>query len=311
MTDEYDNDQDKQGDNQQGDQAILPFADGSAGRLIRRQWHMGAWWFSVVDVIAVLTDSDAPGAYWRKLKQRLLDDEGARETVTNCHALKMPALDGKLRATDAATAETMLRLVQSVPSPKAEPVKQWLAQVGAQRLEEVAAQLDEDQRRQLLRGEVAERTTSLNDAAKGAGVVTTRDFAIFTDWGYRGLYNGETARAIAARKGLAKGEHVLDWMGSEELAANWFRITQAEAKLKREGITEKGAANATHHAVGRAVRETIARLGGTMPEQLPTPDKSITEVRRAEQLRREQEAQRQLQPPLLAVDADAGDDSAD
>ena len=143
-------------------------------------------------------------------------------------------------------------------------------------------------------------------AAQSAGVVKARDFAIFQDAGYRGLSNGETARMIAQRKGLAKGQKILDSMGSEELAANWFRITQTEAKLRRdaaEGITGKDAANATHHAVGRKVRETIAELGGTMPEDLPTPATSIKDVNEAEQQRLERERQPSLFDTLLPGNA--------
>lgn len=277
---------------------VAPFIPDAGGRVIRRQWRDGQWYFSVVDVIAILTESDAPRTYWGVLKRRL-QDEGASELITNCKQLKMRALDGKLRATDAATAETLLRIIQSVPSPRAEPVKQWLAQVGAQRLEEAAADLDEEQRRQLLRGEVTEKNRSLADTVNSAGIKTNRDFAVFQDWGYRGLYAGETARDIAARKGLAKGEHVLDWMGSEELAANWFRITQAEAKMRREGVDNKGDANHTHYTVGQAVRKTIADLGGTMPEDLSTPTESIKQVEQREQKRLEQEAQRHRQPSLF------------
>jgi DNA-damage-inducible protein D len=283
---------------------LLPFDDGGEwgqGRLMRRQWRDGRWFFSVVDVVAILTDSADPGNYWSTLKRRIAD-EGASEVVTNCHRLKMRALDGKLRETDAADAETMLRIVQSIPSPKAEPVKQWLAHLAAQRLEDEAAKLDEGPRRQLLRGEIAEKNRGLASTVSGAGVVTARDFAIFQDWGYRGLYAGETARDIAARKGLARGQRILDWMGSEELAANWFRITQAEAKLRRESVADKADANATHHAVGREVRETIQRLGGTMPEQLPTPAESIAELRRRERQRLEAERQ-----PSLFADADRGE----
>ncbi len=283
------------------DRALLPFGeDGTnseGNRLIRRQWHDGEWYFSVIDVIRVLTDSPNPGVYWRVLKKRMLDDEGARETVTKCNELKMRAIDGKLRETDAANVETMLRIVQSVPSPKAEPVKQWLALVGAERLEEVAASLEEAQRRLLMRGEVAEKNRNLADAAANAGVLTSRDFAVFQDHGYRGMYNGETSRMIHERKGLAPGEEILDWMGSEELAANWFRITQTEAKLRRDsesGITGKDAANATHHEVGRKVRQTIAELGGTMPEDLPTPAESIRELQRQERKRIETERQPSL-----------------
>ena len=103
---------------------------------IRTAWDEAKeeWFFSIVDVIAVLTDSKDPAAYWRKLKQRMRE-EGS-ETVTNCHGLKMTAADGKKRLTDVADTEQLLRIIQSVPSPKAEPFKMWLAQVGRERIEE-------------------------------------------------------------------------------------------------------------------------------------------------------------------------------
>jgi DNA-damage-inducible protein D len=277
---------------------MLPFDDGSMGRLSRQQWHEGRWFFSVVDVIAVLTDSDAPSTYWGMMKQRLAKEEGFTEVFTKCEKLKMRSpLDGKKYPTDAADAETMLRIVQSVPSPKAEPIKQWLAREGAKRLEEIAAGLSESQRRLLLRGEIAEKNRGLADTVSAAGVVTRSDFAIFQDFGYRGLYNGEKARDIAARKGLAKGQHILDHMESEELAANWFRITQTEAKIRREEIDNKADANAAHYVVGKKVRETIAELGGTMPEDLPTPEQSIQQLERAELQRVEAERRPALFPP--------------
>ena len=133
--------------------------------------------------------------------------------------------------------------------------------------------------------------------ASAAGVVTQRDFAIFQDFGSKGLYNGETAHDIATRKGLARGQHILDHMGSEELAANWFRITQTEAKIRREEIENKPDANAAHYVVGKKVRETIADLGGTMPEDLPTPEQSIQQLELAEQKRIAAERQPQLFSP--------------
>jgi hypothetical protein len=107
------------------------------GKQIRRHWNeeKELWYFSVVDVIAVLTNSSNPQVYWRVLKKRLID-EGSNETVTKCNALKMIASDGKMRFTDAADTKTMLRLIQSIPSPKAEPFKLWLAKVGYERIEE-------------------------------------------------------------------------------------------------------------------------------------------------------------------------------
>jgi hypothetical protein len=103
---------------------------------IRTHWNeeKELWYFSIVDIITVLTESKNPPAYWRKLKQRLLAD--GNETVTNCHSLKMKAIDGKMRHTDVADTEQLLRLIQSIPSPRAEPFKLWLAQVGYERIEE-------------------------------------------------------------------------------------------------------------------------------------------------------------------------------
>jgi BRO family, N-terminal domain len=107
---------------------------------IRREWHDERWFFSVIDVIGLLTDSANPRNYWNMLKSRM-SDEGARETYTKCVRLSMKAADGKMRATDAADTETLLRIIQSIPSPKAEPIKQWLARVGARRLDEVTQPL--------------------------------------------------------------------------------------------------------------------------------------------------------------------------
>lgn len=111
--------------------AIVIFKEKS----IRRVWHEEAWWFSVIDVCAALTGSVDAGAYWRKLKQRLSKE--ADEVVTNCHGLKLPAADGKKYFTDCANTEGMLRIVQSIPSPKAEPFKRWLAKVGYERIQEI------------------------------------------------------------------------------------------------------------------------------------------------------------------------------
>lgn len=160
--------------------------------------------------------------------------------------------------------------------------------------EQLLQGMSEDQRRLFVRSQLAEHNRSLADAAFGAGVITPRDFALFQDHGYMGLYDGERARDIAARKGLNAGERILDHMGSTELAANLFRATQTDEKLRREGTESKEAANATHHAVGRAVRKTIEELGGVMPEDLPTPAESIQRVRQKNQRRHTLEHQPSL-----------------
>ena len=113
-----------------------------------------------------------------------------------------------------------------------------------------------------------------------AGIVEPLDYAIFQNRGYQGLYGGLGVKEIHERKGLKKNEHILDHMGSTELAANLFRATQTDEKLRRENIQGKERANQTHYEVGRKVRQTIKELGGTMPEDLPTPGKSIKQIER-------------------------------
>ncbi len=147
-----------------------------------------------------------------------------------------------------------------------------------QELAELYTQLSEEEKRLFLRGDIKQKNMLLADAAHRAGIITGLEYATFQDAGYRGLYGGLTARDIAESKGLQEGEEILDFMGSEELAANLFRITQTEAKMKRENTSTPAAANAAHYQVGKAVRETIKELGGTMPEELPTPEKSIKEL---------------------------------
>ena len=105
-------------------------------REIRRVWHNEEWWFAIVDVVEVLTESKNPAVYWRVLKKRL-KDEGSGQTVTNCNGFKMIAPDGKMRVTDCANTESLFRIIQSIPSPKAEPFKQWLARVGYERIQEI------------------------------------------------------------------------------------------------------------------------------------------------------------------------------
>ena len=140
--------------------------------------------------------------------------------------------------------------------------------------------LSEEQKRLAIRAEMVEHNKSLAEAAKQAGVETPQEYAVFQNKGYQGLYGGLGMRDIHARKGLKPNEKILDHMGSTELAANLFRATQTDEKLRRENIQGKDAANETHYQVGRKVRQTIAELGGTMPEDLPAPEKSIKQIQR-------------------------------
>lgn len=139
-------------------------------------------------------------------------------------------------------------------------------------------QLNENQKRLAIRNEMKEHNKSLAEAAQMAGITDSRDYAVFQNKGYQGLYGGLGAKEIHARKGLKKNQNILDHMGSTELAANLFRATQTDEKIRRENIKGKEEANKTHYEVGKKVRQTIKELGGTMPEDLPTPDKSIKQI---------------------------------
>lgn len=218
---------------------------------IRRAWHNDRWYFAVSDIVAVLTQSPDPKSYWRVLKKRL-KDEGS-EVVTKCNDLKMTATDGKNYLTDAADLETIFRIIQSIPSPKAEPFKLWLAQVGRERIEEIkdpelainrAKAIYErkgypknwiDKR---MRG-IAVRNT-LTDEWKNRGAKNGRDFAILTDEIYKGTFD-LTAKKYKDHKSLDHDDNLRDHMDDIELIltmlgeATTTRISQVK---ESEGIDE-------------------------------------------------------------------------
>ena len=212
-------------------------------RQIRTAWNdeEEQWYFSIVDVVAVLTDSKDPQAYWRKLKQRLKQE--GNETVTSCHALKMLAADGKMRLTDVATTEQLFRIIQSIPSPKAEPFKQWMAEVAAQRLDQLADpelsinQALEDYKRlgysdnwinQRLKS--IEIRKDLTYQWKLHNVEEGKQYATLTDIIYQ-AWAGRTARQYKQLKGLKK-ENLRDNMTNEELVLNML------AELSTTSITK-------------------------------------------------------------------------
>ncbi|MEW6408148.1 MAG: BRO family protein [Patescibacteria group bacterium] len=217
------------------------------GQQIRRHWdeEKELWYFSVSDVIAVLTRSVDPAAYWRKLKERLLK-EGGNETVTKCHALKMVAADGKMRLTDAADTETMLRLIQSIPSPNAEPFKLWLARVGYERLEETAdpeLAINRALKTYLQKGysqewinqrlKSIEIRKALTDEWEMRGVKEGLEFAILTDEITK-AWAGLTTKEYKRLKDLKK-ENLRDNMTNLELVLNMLAETATtEISQKRE-----------------------------------------------------------------------------
>lgn len=214
------------------DNAVQIFED----KKIRTAWdeEQEEWYFSIVDVVSVLTESKDASAYWRKLKQRLKEE--GNETVTNCHSLKMVAADGKRRMTDVANLEQLFRIIQSIPSPKAEPLKMWLAEVGRERVEEtidpeltIERALETYAKKGYTREWINQRLQAiqvrkeLTDEWKDRGVQAGIEFAILTDEITR-AWSGMTTRQYKRLKGLTK-ENLRDNMTTTELVLNMLAET--------------------------------------------------------------------------------------
>ncbi|MCQ2536827.1 MAG: Bro-N domain-containing protein [Lachnospiraceae bacterium] len=212
---------------------------------VRSVWdsEKECWWFSVVDVVSILTESVDPTAYWRKLKQRLKEE--GNETVTNCHSLKMKATDGKMRLTDVANVEQLFRIIQSIPSPKAEPFKRWLAAVGAERIEEtidpeqaIDRALETYQRKGYSDEWIQQRLMSikvrnaLTDEWQKSGVQKGREYAILTDEITK-AWSDMTTRQYKNLKGLKK-ENLRDNMSDMELILNMLAESTATNISKKE-----------------------------------------------------------------------------
>ena len=246
------------------------------GKRVRIVWdaEQEKYYFSVVDIVQVLTDSADATAYWRKLKQRLKAE--GNETVTNCHALKLPAADGKKRLTDMADLQGIFRLIQSVPSKKAEPVKQWLAKLGKQRIDqmidpELTFQMAvEDYRRQGYSDKwINERMRSiemrkeLTDEWHRAGITEQKDFAILTNVLTR-AWSGMTTGEYKRHKGLTK-ENLRDNMTNVELALNTLaEVTATEISRQRnpKGMAQSRQTAKEGGEVARNARADIeSRLG--------------------------------------------------
>ena len=261
---------------------------------VRTLWNAEEeeWYFAVVDIVAVLTDSKDPNAYWRKLKQRLKEE--GNETVTICHALKMQAADGKMRMTDCLDTKGVLRLVQSIPSSKAEPFKMWLAQVGSERLDEIA-----DPEKAILRGaefyrakgytegwinqrlQTIEMRKELTDEWKARGVDSSRDYAILTNEMTR-AWSGMSVQEYKQYKGLKK-ENLRDNMTNIELVLNMLAEVTTTAISKQEQpktFTQNKSVARRGGRVAKNAREDIeSQLGQSVISPLNATDKPALEVK--------------------------------
>jgi hypothetical protein len=254
---------------------------------IRRMWHNEEWFFSVVDVCEALTDSPDPGAYWRKLKQRLNQEES--EVVTFCHGLKLEASDGKKYATDCANTKSMFRIIQSIPSPKAEPFKQWLAQVGYDRVQEIEnPELAQERMKELyelkgypkdwidkrLRG-IAIRQ-NLTDEWKERGIESERNYAILTAEISKATF-GITPTEYKELKGLTKkNQNLRDHMTDLELIFTMLgeKVTTEISKKEKPETFDKSkkVAKRGGRVAGTARKETekeLRRSVVTMQNYLP------------------------------------------
>ena len=258
---------------------------------VRKAWDAKneEWYFSVIDVIEVLTGSDNPKNYWNMLKSRLKAEES--ETYTNCVRLKMKAADGKMRKTDCATTEHLLRIIQSIPSPKAEPFKQWLAQVGAERLDEIAdpekamnRAVSYYQRKGYSDAWITQRLRSIEirkemtDEWKRAGISTPPEYAALTNV-LTHTWSGKMVSEYKELKGLKK-ENLRDNMTNTELVLNQLaeisttelaRNINPQGYSETENVTVSGgnvAANARKELEGLLGRSIISPLNATAPIQL-------------------------------------------
>ncbi len=255
---------------------------------IRTHWdaELGEWYFSVVDVVGALTDSPDPRNYWKVLKHRLKEE--GNETVTNCNRLKMLAPDGKMRLTDIADTKQILRIIQSIPSPKAEPFKQWLAQVGAERLDEIA-----DPEQAIMRGadfyrakgysegwinqrlQSIEMRKELTDEWKARGINQERDYAILTNEMTR-AWSGLSIRDYKEMKGLKK-ENLRDNMTNLELVLNMLaEVTTTAISRSRQPETFSESRNIAiegGNVAGSARREIEQRTGQPVISPINANDK--------------------------------------
>ncbi len=263
-------------------------------RQIRTIWDAEKedWWFSVVDIVAVLSESSNPQTYWRVLKKRLKDE--GNETVTNCNALKMIAPDGKNRTTDCLDTKGVLRLVQSIPSPNAEPFKMWLAQVGSERLDEIA-----DPEKAILRGadfyrakgytegwinqrlQTIEMRKELTDEWKARGIEKEKDYAILTNEMTK-AWSGLTVSEYKNLKGLKK-ENLRDNMTNIELVLNMLAEVTTTAISKQEQpatFAESKQIAKRGGAVAKNTRKDIeSQLGTSVISPLNATDKPALEIK--------------------------------
>jgi hypothetical protein len=286
----------------QSDDNALALLEDQAEKDIRRVWHEGRMWLSVIDMVGLLTDSNLPRVYWAQMKRRLADDEGFAEVFTNCKQLKMRSADGRQRTTDAADAETLLRIVQSIPSPKAEPIKRWLAKVGAERLAEMdepSLAVERARKQYQERGytddwiEKRLQSKVIRDALAGEwvdrGAADKKQMATLTNILHTETFDMSVAQH-QAYKGITPRQNLRDSMSTLELL--FTSLSEEGAKMLHQGRDSQGMG-----ALSQDAREAGQIAGDARRELEDRSGQRVVSQENYKELR--QGRQRELQPSLF------------
>lgn len=234
---------------------------------IRRTWYDGRWFFSVVDIIAPLSGTSNPRRYWSDLKRKLKAKEQLDVYEKIVHVLPLPDADGRMQKTDCADREGILRIIQSVPSPNAEPLKQWLAQVGAETLEDIDSDAYTIRTRHRLKLHYLD--TALMELVAFRGIITPEQKQALRDANFAGLYDTSGEQALVKFRRLPFGATPEEFMGTDEYIANEFQRSQTALVIKQRNIKGEPEIRAVAEDVGVQIRLTIERIGGMMPEDMP------------------------------------------
>ncbi|MBA3825352.1 MAG: hypothetical protein H0X24_15820 [Ktedonobacterales bacterium] len=236
---------------------------------IRRTWHNGEWYYSLVDIVAALAATPSPSNYWSNLKRRMKEKEGFSEGFAFVVSLSLPGTDGRKQRTDCAPREGVLRIIQSIPSPNAEPFRRWLAQVGEMALELAEEAPSERTVRAEERLKLHTLDKGLHELVVFRGITTPEQHQRLTDANYAGLYNVATEDELMQIRRLPFSSNLEDFMGVLELTANAFQRTGVASLIHQRNLQGEDVIAATAEDVGVQMRMMLAKMGLPMPENLP------------------------------------------
>jgi DNA-damage-inducible protein D len=236
---------------------------------IRRTWHNDEWYYSLVDIVAALAATPSPSAYWSNLKRRMKAKEGFSQSFAFVVSLSLPGTDGRKQRTDCAPREGVLRIIQSIPSPNAEPFKQWLAQVGEMTLELAEEAPSERTTRAEERLKLQILDNGLHELVMFRGITTPEQHQRLTNANYAGLYNVATEEQLIQMRRLPFSSSLEEFMGVLELTANSFQRAGVASLIHQRNLQGDDVIAATAEDVGVQMRLMLEKMGLPMPEDLP------------------------------------------